>query len=385
MAHFDEITADRPNDQRKPIVAFDEAGNTGSNLGDPEQPFFVLVSVSFPDEAIRKLTQGQTQELKVAKLKKSATGRKKILEILDSPEITKDRLVVSVVYKPFMAITKMVDLLIEPIYHASGEDIYVQGQNIAMANMYFYALPHCLVPCGFDGLIRAFVKMVRTPGPDTIKAFYDIIRLSMDHAKDSFLGVLGQLFDTQVVVIADEHFGCGGELDPAISEFVRHSTIWTQRLGREFVIIHDESKPIVENRDFLESLMSAHEKPVIVGYDRRKAVFPICAQGIDTADSVAELQIQIADIIAGAFFHYYVSCLRKVEDEFANQIKQTRTLGIPIHPLLPQPKVTPEDLETTETGGLNSIDYVAGRLGAKSNSRGAAEEERGACRFPSSN
>ncbi len=42
--------------QDETIIAFDESGNTGSDLLDKEQPVFVLASV--------KLTAGQAKELK---------------------------------------------------------------------------------------------------------------------------------------------------------------------------------------------------------------------------------------------------------------------------------------------------------------------------------
>ncbi len=57
-----------------PCVAFDEAGNTGANLLDPNQPVFVQASVLATD-AISAIPRG-LGELKFSKLRRSAAGPK---------------------------------------------------------------------------------------------------------------------------------------------------------------------------------------------------------------------------------------------------------------------------------------------------------------------
>jgi len=67
-----------------PIVAFDETGNTGDNLLDPDQPVFVLASVQLPDEDTVRVLGDPAGEIKFAKLKRSRVGERRILSILNS-------------------------------------------------------------------------------------------------------------------------------------------------------------------------------------------------------------------------------------------------------------------------------------------------------------
>ena len=66
----------------KPTVAFDESGNSGANLLDSEQPVFVLASVHISDDEAANLIDTKSDEVKFSKLRRSATGKRKILKIL---------------------------------------------------------------------------------------------------------------------------------------------------------------------------------------------------------------------------------------------------------------------------------------------------------------
>jgi len=74
-----------------PAVAIDESGNTGSDLLSPEQPVFALastgISVNEAENLVARIRTPQTQEIKFSKLKKTATGRRRIIEFLSAPEL----------------------------------------------------------------------------------------------------------------------------------------------------------------------------------------------------------------------------------------------------------------------------------------------------------
>lgn len=114
-----------------PLIAFDESGNSGGNLLDSEQPVFVLASVHLADDAAKEVVGRDAKELKFARLRRSAQGRKRILDILNSPALGAERVLVSGIHKHFMIITKMVDLLVEPLMHTTGFDLYNRGQTWA--------------------------------------------------------------------------------------------------------------------------------------------------------------------------------------------------------------------------------------------------------------
>ncbi len=351
-----------------PLVAFDESGNSGGNLLDSEQPVFVLASVHLSDDAAKELVGSDGKELKFARLRCNSQGRKRILDILDSPALGPERVLVWGIHKPFMVIAKMVDLLVEPLMHAAGIDLYVRGANLGMANLWHFVMPVCIGRKRFEALRVAFVNMVRTPRPKNIEQFYRIIADAIQHVRlDDFADDLAMLLATRRIAESYMNDWDSSDLDPAIPAFAEHASIWTGTLGTEFVIVHDESKPLAQQQVILEAMMSTKEETVVIGYDRRKKVFPIRANGIEFRNSSECPQIQVADVVAGAVAHSLRQAFRTKHDSFVDELLSTKTLSVPYYPLWPELKFTPGELGTDVVGGIDANDYVgayvARRLG----------------------
>ncbi|MCJ7728885.1 MAG: DUF3800 domain-containing protein, partial [Sedimentisphaerales bacterium] len=269
-----------------PLVAFDESGNTGGNLLDANQPVFVLASVHLTEDVAKSLLCNDNKEFKFDRLKDSARGRKNILDILNSPDIGPEQVLISGIHKPFMIITKMVDLLLEPLMHATGFDLYIRGANIGLANLWYFVMPVCIGKKRFTALKIAFVNMVRTPSIEKINQFYTIVNDSIEHVSiPKFADDLAMLLATRRVAESDFKDWDSSDLDPAIPVFSDHASIWTGTLNTEFMIVHDESKTLSQEQIILEAMMSTKEETIVIGYDRRKKVFPIRANGIKFCNS----------------------------------------------------------------------------------------------------
>jgi len=349
-----------------PLVAFDESGNSGANLLDSEQPVFVLASVHLSDDATKELVGVDGKELKFARLKRSKQGRKRIVDILNSPSLGPEQVLVSGIHKPFMVITKMVDLLVEPLTHTGGIDLYARGANLGLANMWHFVMPVCIGRKRFEALKVAFVNMVRTPMYRNIDQFYSIVSDAIVHVSlADFVNDLAMLLATRRIAESYMNDWDSSDLDPAIPAFADHASMWTATLSTEFVIAHDESKPLVQQQVILEAMMSTKEETVVIGYDRRKKVFPVRANGIEFRNSSECPQIQVADIVAGAVAHSLRQAFHTKHDSFADELLSTRTLGGFFHPLWPEPKFTPEELGTDVVGGIDANDYVGQYIACK--------------------
>jgi len=343
----------------KQTIAFDESGNSGGNLLDSEQPVFVLASVHVTDDETAKLIEPHSDEMKFSKLKRSSKGRRKIFDILNTEMLNDDKVLISGFHKPFMVITKLVDLLIEPMLYESGIDLYERGANIAMANMLFFTMPIFIGRDSFEAIQSAFVEMVRFPSSVATERFFELIyKARSDLKHPEFAKELDMLLATQSVVGKSLCKWDGSDLDPAIPAFVEHGSIWTGRLKTEFSILHDSSKPIQQQQLILEAMMSTSEEPVSIGYDRRKMVFPIMATGIEFHDSSLIPQIQLADIIASSAAYCLRASLGTQVDTFANELQRTKILSGNFRPVWPEIKVTPEDLGTKKVGGIDANNYI---------------------------
>lgn len=347
----------------KPIIAFDEAGNTGQNLLDATQPVFVLASVHLSDKEAGRLVDrvaSQAAELKFSTLKRRVSGRRIVVEILKSPLVERSRMKVVIYHKRFMITTKIVDMLVETLFHASGQDLYKRGTNLAMANMWHHVMPAFLGKEAFEELQSAFVTMVRDTTEESVKAFYEVVwQLRRQCPEPKFRDDLEILLRTRLVLDRALERGDKAALDPAIPTFVQLADAWGKQLGQEFQVLHDESGILKQQREILEFLMAKDEPEVEVGYDRRTGVFPLKATGLVLTDSKEVLQLQVADILAGASAYWSAGLVSGDKDDFWKALDGSR-LKEAIHDVVwPSTAVTAEELGTEELGGLNPVDYTA--------------------------
>lgn len=149
-------------------------------------------------------------------------------------------------------------------------------------------------------------------------------------------------------------------MDPAIPAFVQHCAFWGEHFGRPFNLVHDESKPIFQGRKMLEDLMSRGEEEQVIGYDRRKFVFPLRARGITFGRSEDDPRLQVVDLVASASA-YWMSGLVSPPDwkGFWEEIKSADILRFGRDTVWPTPEVTPKELDTEFDGGINAADHMA--------------------------
>lgn len=348
----------------------DEAGNTGANLLDPDQPFFVLASNDLSsgeaEALLEHVRSGQGGEPKFSVLRRRPEGVARIIQLLSDPRLNKDRVRIGVLHKRYMIVSKLVDLVAETLIHETGGDLYERGGNIAMANALYYCMP-------------AFCGEERTTA--FLQAFVDLIRHGAAVHKDKFYAAGRQLLLASKSVEFKKHLMYFTEpalfhrwylnfnwsaLDPAIPALFQQIVVWGSRKADRFHVIHDRSKPILASQQTFEMMMAGPgEGSKTIGTDRRKIIFPLRALSLTQGDSVDHPQLQLADLCAGAVNHFYKCHLADQPDDLSRAIEELGCLEWGDDFVLPQPHVTPEELGTTGTDGTNSVDEMAAYLNEK--------------------
>ncbi|HXK40040.1 MAG TPA: hypothetical protein VJ837_04370, partial [Candidatus Paceibacterota bacterium] len=149
-----------------PEVAFDESGNSGQNLLDREQPIFALAGVLFSGEEVSEIREllgwADDEELHFVRLRKSKEGRARILKLLGSSFATADHVKTMGIHKAFMVMTKIVDMLIEPVAYRDGVDLYEDGGHLATSNLMHITIPSRLGEEAYADLLQRFVAMMRS-------------------------------------------------------------------------------------------------------------------------------------------------------------------------------------------------------------------------------
>lgn len=354
----------------KPIIYFDEAGNTGAALSDAAQPTFVLASTNLSNEeadaALSVLRTAQTKEVKFALLRKSEAGQRRVLDLISSDVLNSQRIKTMVIHKRFMIVTKLVDLIEETLMHSSGLDLYERGANLALSNLRYYVSPVFCSQDWFNEFLESFVQLIRNTTPESKVRFFEAVHsmyysctneeyksslapyMLVEHHLDSILDGVNYL-----------------TLDPAIPSFFRLCNAWGEQLSDRFNVIHDKSKPMAAERATFEAMMDESIKPEIIGYDRRKFEFPLRATGIDFADSISHSALQLSDVIAGATSHYCASLARGKLDEFAESLKAAGIDRFVFDAIWPSADVTPEALGTADVGGINAVEHMTKSLAQK--------------------
>lgn len=352
-----------------PQLFFDESGHTGHNLTDLDQPIFTLAgtvhSAAEAEKLLKLLNCNSPIEAHFKRLKKTKSGREGIAKFLNSPLINFDCVKVELVNKDFFITGKIVDLLVETMLHARGVDLYINGQNIALANMLHYCMPQF---CGQENVTQmqqAFVLMIRDRTETQITHFYDMLeRMKSCCSYVEFHKTLNLLLDTKDE-IADILTGIDkSALDPSIPAFFSQCVLWGDVYTKGFHIIHDDSKSIERQRESLKLFMDLRKKSIEIGYDRRKFKLPIKGLSFNFASSHEHPQIQVADIISSAT-SYWAGCKAKgqTDDELYEILDKSNIPKlISKNRIWPSTNISPTELKTVYSGGLNPANSTASFL-----------------------
>ncbi|PKH69495.1 hypothetical protein CXF61_00050 [Psychrobacter sp. 4Dc] len=351
--------------QRIPTIYFDESGNTGSNLIDLDQPVFTLASCTFSKEISEQLLElidsNSTQEVHFKNLRRRKSGQDAIIRLMSSKLLDVKCVKINIFLKEFMITTKIVDILIEYMMHLMGEDLYLNGQNIALSNMLYYCLPTYCDKNLVQSMYRLFVIMIRSQDQENIDNFYNEVENVKDSSSDeSFKTYLDTILATKKFI--DGALNCTDKhsLDPSIPAFFSQCAQWSALYPKGFHIIHDDSHSLEKERLLFAQFMDWTQNEVELGYDRRKYNLPLKGKSLKFASSKDFSQIQVSDIIASSFAYWATGVSRGETEDYLflelDKLDLNRFVGH--NKIWPTKDVTPEELGTIHNGGLNAADHT---------------------------
>ena len=365
----------RKNNQKKaielrekekiPTIYLDESGNTGSNLLDTNQPVFTLASCMFSNEESQKLLElvdsNSPHEAHFKNLRRRKSGQDGIVRLMSNKLVDLKNVKISIFLKEFMITAKIVDILIEHVMHLKGEDLYLNGRNIALSNMLYYCLPTFFDSDLVQSMYQCFVIMIREQDQESIDNFYQSVEnVRKSSSDDKYNGNVDLILDTKIFVydaLKNIDKSC---LDPSIPSLFSHCVLWGEAYPKGFHIIHDDSHSIEKQRLLFAQFMDWTQAEVELGYDRRKYKLPLKGKSFKFASSDQHSQLQVSDIIASSFSYWAAGVSRGEEEDYLflelNKLNLDRFIGH--NKIWPTKDVTPEDLGTVHDGGVNAANYT---------------------------
>ncbi|WP_159045983.1 DUF3800 domain-containing protein [Streptomyces sp. WM6372] len=273
--------------------------------------------MSIVDEVRAQLppTQG---EPKYGSLARSSRERKALMRAFE--QVPEGSVCSSLVHKPFMVMTKLVDVLVEPLAHADGFNLYENRQALALAELLYLCRPVLGDAAAYRQLQQAFVDWVRQRvSTDDLFATIAAYKTSIPVQHSDFAEQIELLEYCRGV--ADEtaaDLAAGGQrdlLDPAVTSIYCLCVSFRESLG-PFRLVHDASKVIDRHAVTLREAYLLPD-PARPGRPIRPA-----ATQIDFADSKAHPQLQLADWAAGAVRQWAAHMAVGGGDRFAQDLER---------------------------------------------------------------
>jgi hypothetical protein len=211
----------------------------------------------------------------------------------------RDHARINLVDKAYMAVAKVIDLVIEEDAHARGVDLYTNRKVREMALTLFRDGPRAFGVQRWHKLLDDFVSYVRRTQRVGIKTtelelLQTIDDLRLRNTRRRVTEIMQLLWQGRVYLTQygrDQQRGGARTLDPLIPAVVSTAKAWHQQHRLPIEILHDKQAAL--NDQAVREIFDGAKYP----WPWMGANVPIVA--IEQADSRHDARVQVADLIAG--------------------------------------------------------------------------------------
>lgn len=344
---------------------FDEAGFTGYNLLDPQQPIFVVASSDLGDDEAREILAAsfpryQGNEYKFSNIWGSG-NRAGLLTFAERFRLLGNRAFVYIVFKRFAVLTKVVDFLIEPMMTRAGYDFYSDGFAWKYSNYIYYGLTEFADPSLFDAIITAYQAFSRKPDPDTLALLQwrlSVMEQSTEEPVQIFLDQMAtgaRLFNEYNNLAT---FRGSDELQVT----TMHASIghWRQRHPEDFEVIHDDSSNFLRHREMWErSVNSNGPKELHPMGDGTMVEYPLRVRSTRAVDSRTSSGIQFCDILAGLAARQFSPATVGEDREFMDRLVANGLSELVYNGIRPD-TIFPDQIPPRRLHGPDAVDRLMG-------------------------
>lgn len=344
------------------VIFVDEAGHSGSNLLDSEQPVFVLASHDISEDECQQLRSKHFSHVKARSLKFSQLWRRPrsqraVVEFIADVSVRfQGRIDPAVIHKPFALICKLVDHVIEPSMHLRGYNLYKGGGNIATANLIYLFLNSVAQP-EYRTKVLTAIQRIFTRQPGIIPREFELLLLLNEKTSLLFDGTadgeaLARVMSLPQLALMDlgpAYFArCSkDDLQVAFTTALLDMSRWGE-IHRGMNVIHDESSIMLKQFDHWAKVTSASAPAATIAWDRRTMRYPIGVNSTQFQPDEGWAGLQIADVIAGSFAKALAGiAANSVEAVGAERDLVKLVSEWTLHdPIWPSTHVTPEEMGT---------------------------------------
>jgi hypothetical protein len=288
-------------------VYCDEAGFSGNNLLDANQPFFTYSAVALDEadaantvkEAIARFRL-KGNELKGKNLVGHSLGQRAITWVLETHA---QSALVSAWHKRYCLATKFFEYVFEPVLAEKNSIFYGIGFHRFISNVLFFEA-FTNNQSARDTLV-AFQQIARArDGKGVERLFPDHVVHSADYSSvlsdiTEFVSIHRSAIQQEMASFAADEPLYRWLLDLSVSALFALLTSWGQRYD-SLRVFCDDSKPLSEGREPFDMMIGRTDKAHVVFEGKEQSLIFNLAEPLNFASSSATPGIQIADVFSSA-------------------------------------------------------------------------------------
>lgn len=295
---------------------FDEAGFTGNNLIDIEQPFFCYLGVDTNELIeqqfleIKKSNGYSIQECKGTKLFNSTKGQKVIRGLW---EIVGDRAKYVIHNKKHALAAKIFEYVYEPVFADNNSVLYSIGFHRFIAN-YFYT-GFMLKDISAEAIFSSFQKFIMNKKVDN---YLDLLG---DHPGEDHPLFYFYKFCLQYKkeIASDVDFTTPGEqwlLDLTMTSLYNLLGAFAEDGSEELQVTCDKSKPLAASKELINTFINDQRVLYTDLFGHKARLNFNLKKEIVLADSKDTISLQIADILVSSI----ANSVKNYSNKFSKEV-----------------------------------------------------------------
>lgn len=287
-------------------IFFDESGNTGPNLLDPQQKFFSVGSTDLTENESHDILQKHFprhvgKDIKFKKLFRDKSNYKDLIDFAETVGQQPTRYFCFLIDKKFALLCRLIDWLVEPLFHDRGYDWYKDDYGRSWANLFHLAFrmlnDNEALLAEVTGLYADLVMEPSLPLLETMKRRYRDLAEANPQNVGEFMSYVAEGADK---------FGEDYSLDDIknqtdihVSALVSSVGWWRSRHSVDFDIIHDQSTYFFKRQGIWDMITSRAASNAVVYVGQKSIQFPLRVNSTTEGSSERLSSLQICDLIGG--------------------------------------------------------------------------------------
>lgn len=320
-------------------IYFDESGQTGTQLRDPQQPYFCVASTDLSEDASREVLlrcfpRQTVGEIKAHNILARTSGRRQFLKFCEALGTQPDRFCIVKIHKRFGVLSKMVDNLVEPFLRANGYDFYKKDYGRKFANSAYFAFDQLLEREVCDVLLDDYNSFARDPSQKTLGVLQRSLHEALQrapHGTELFLDLMSHGAD---------HFDRLHDLDAFQDSNDIHSTAvvrsmahWQRHSHSPFKVVHDESIHFFGNPGGWRHMTDPAMPAQTINVGDKTLTLPISVIETLSAKSHDNTSLQLCALVAGFVSRFASPTLAQDKRQFLDEAIAVGLGAITIFPV----------------------------------------------------